>query len=86
MNRIFSIIGALGYVFAMSAGAQQTQGKPPSGSDAITVQSGDAGKALTDKAEKSGTKNQEGTLMDKRAKALSPQSASSAGKTGEVRQ
>jgi hypothetical protein len=86
MNRIFIIVTALGSIFAISAGAQQTQGKQPAGNDAVTVQSGEGGKALTDKAGQSDTKNQEGTLMDKRAKALSSQSASSAGKSGKVRQ
>lgn len=86
MNRIFFIVTALGSVLAISAGAQQTQGKQPAGSDAVTVQSGDGGKALTDKAGQSDTKNQKGSLMDKRAKTLSSPSASSAGKSGKVMQ
>jgi hypothetical protein len=52
----------------------------------MKMQSGDAGKSLTDKAQQGGPGNAEGTLMDKRSKALSPQGASAAGKTGEVKQ
>ncbi|CAG9243230.1 hypothetical protein [Paraburkholderia caribensis] len=85
MNRFFSIAAVVLITASAGAGAQTKPGDA-SGGDAMKMQSGDAGKSLTDKAQQGSPGNAEGTLMDKRSKALSPQGASAAGKTGEVKQ
>ncbi|SKC89715.1 hypothetical protein SAMN05445504_5762 [Burkholderia sp. CF099] len=85
MSRVLTIVAVV--LLAASAGAgAQTKPGDGSSSDVVKIQSGDAGKSFTDKAQQGGPGNAEGTLMDKRSKALSRQGASVAGKTGEVRQ
>ncbi|MBP0588239.1 hypothetical protein J8I87_00560 [Paraburkholderia sp. LEh10] len=70
---------------AAQAGAQQSDGKQQSESDGTSVQSGTAGKSMTSQAEQGSKGPASGTLMDKRAKALSPNEASG-GKTGKISQ
>ncbi|AUT62721.1 hypothetical protein [Paraburkholderia terrae] len=85
MSRVLTIAAVV--LLAASAGAgAQTKPENASSSNAVKVQSGDAGKSLTEKAQQGEPGNAEGTLMNKRSKALSPQGASAAGKTGEVKQ
>jgi hypothetical protein len=75
---------------AVSAGtlsqAQEPGNAPSPGSSATTEQPGRSGQRINEPAAQGSQGNKADTLMDKRAKAMSPQGASTPGKTGEVRQ
>jgi hypothetical protein len=76
-----------GVAFGVSTGAkaqQQDQQKAASGGNGI--ESGTANRKMDEAGDKGSPGNASGTLMDKRSKAMSPSGASSAGKSGEVRQ
>jgi hypothetical protein len=70
-----------------AAYAQQTGNAPAkSGAQTKETQPGQAGKTIDTPAAQGATNNAPGTLMDKRANALSPNGASSPARTGEVKQ
>jgi len=67
---------------AASAPAQQKHDS----TEGASVQSGAAGKSMSNEAKKGSADAASGTLMDKRAKAMSPEGASSGNKSGEIKQ
>ncbi|RKT13876.1 hypothetical protein B0G69_7086 [Paraburkholderia sp. RAU2J] len=76
-------------VLCMSSAAYAQQaGKAPANSGAQTkeTQPGQAGQAIDAPAAQGTPNNSPGTLMDKRANALSPNGASSSARTGTVKQ
>jgi hypothetical protein len=85
---IFVLVGALSIFTVSPLAAQQTPERSgaPSGNAATSEHPGQSGKRMDDKAAQGSQGNQPDTLMDKRAKAMSPDGASSPGQTGKVSQ
>lgn len=81
-------------MLCMSSAAYSQQSTQQSGKAAANsgtqsgkeTQPGQAGKTIDAPAAQGATSNQPGTLMDKRANALSPNGASSSAGTGAVKQ
>jgi hypothetical protein len=87
-----NIVKTTGIVLALavsSAAFPQQSGNAPENGGAQTgtqTQPGQAGQNMNAPAAQGTPGNQSGSLMDKRANALSPNSASSPARTGEIKQ
>ncbi|AXF14111.1 hypothetical protein PQQ88_02615 [Paraburkholderia caledonica] len=88
MNRVKVAGVALVLCVSSTVYAQQSGNAPAnSGTQSGTqAQPGQAGRTVDEPAAMGAPGNKPGTLMDKRANALSPQGASGPGRTGEVKQ
>ncbi|WP_027775286.1 hypothetical protein [Paraburkholderia caledonica] len=88
MNRVKVAGVALVLCGSSTVYAQQSGNAPAnSGTQSGTqAQPGQAGRTVDEPAAMGAPGNKPGTLMDKRANALSPQGASGPGRTGEVKQ
>ncbi|MFM0751989.1 hypothetical protein [Paraburkholderia strydomiana] len=74
-------------VYAQQSGNAPANSGTQSGTQSGTpAQPGQAGHTVDEPAAMGAPGNKPGTLMDKRANALSPQGASGTGRTGEVKQ
>ncbi|MFP3557250.1 hypothetical protein [Paraburkholderia hospita] len=77
---------ALSIIAGTHLGAQERSNAPSAGNATTTEQPGRAVERMNDTAAQGSQVNKPDTLMDKRAKAMSPQGASTPGKTGRVSQ